>query len=96
MKNPPLLLWLNNKLADAEQSLRARESLAESFERTADPKFWDDLSKMPGVIVTKTYRGRKGPTAEQNKESAASQRRIAEKCRHEVEMFKATIEALTP
>lgn len=94
MSEAPLLDWLRGKLADAEQSLRCREEIAASCERSADPKYWEELAKMPGVIVTTTSRGRKAPTAKDDLESAARHRRIAIKCRHEVKMFEATIAAL--
>ena len=94
MKTQILLSWLLGKLSDAEQSLRSREALAESFELRTSPEFWDELSKAPGVIATKAYRGRKGPTVEQNRESAAAQRRIAGRCRNDVAMLKATIDAV--
>lgn len=84
-----LLAWLSRKLAEAEQALSTRRGMAESYEATSDPAYWEKLSKQPGVFMTKG-RG-KAPTAQELKQQAASQRRIARKCEQEVAMIKAFI-----
>lgn len=90
-----LLGWLRGKLEDAEKSLSAREQMANAKPLTAEE--WEELAKMPGVLVTK---GRKLSKAACKKleaeqaEAAAQQGRIAIKCRHEVEMFKAVLKQL--
>lgn len=87
-----LLGWLRDKLADAEKSLRCREDMANAKPLTEED--FEKLKAMPGVRITK---GRKLTKAELKDmaEEPLRQKRIAAKCRHEVEMFKATIAALT-
>lgn len=87
-----LLGWLHGKLADAEQTLRSREQMANPPKISAEE--WERIKAMPGVRITK---GRKLSKAELKDlaEEPLRQKRIAIKCRHEVEMFKATIAALT-
>lgn len=87
-----LLGWLRGKLADAEQSLRCREQMANP--PTISAEEWERIKATPGVRVTK---GRKLSKAEikDMAEEPLRQKRIAEKCRQDVEMFKATIAALT-
>lgn len=87
-----LLGWLRGKLADAEHALQCREEMA-----TAKPlstEELEELSKMPGVRVTKGGKMSKAAIKEMN-EMPLRHKRIAEKCRREVEMFRATIAALT-
>jgi len=102
-KQPPsvatsaLLGWLRGKLADAEKSLSAREQMANTAPITAEE--WEEWSKMPGVIVTKGRRmskAAKKALADKQVEQQLRDKRIAIKCSHEVEMFKAVIAALTP
>jgi F420-0:gamma-glutamyl ligase-like protein len=87
-----LLGWLRGKLADAEKALRCREDMANA--KPISEEEWEKLKAMPGVRVTK---GRKLTKAELKDmaEEPRRQKRIAVKCRHEVEMFKAIIAALT-
>jgi len=87
-----LLGWLRGKLADAEKSLRCREDMANA--KPISEEEWEKLKAMPGVRITK---GRKLTKVELKDlaEEPLRQKRIAIKCRHEVEMFKATIAALT-
>lgn len=91
-----MLGWLRGKLADAEQSLRSREQMANAKPLTAAE--WEELAAMPGVLVTKGRPLSKAACKKleaAQEEDAARQGRIAIKCRHEVEMFRATIDALT-
>lgn len=90
--NTEILQFLRGKLAEAEKAVRCREEMAATFQRSTDPKFFEEMSKQPGVVITRS--GRRGTTTKDVLESAASQRRIAEKHRHEVKMFKAAIAAL--
>lgn len=89
---PDLLAWLRGKLADAEQALQCREDMATAKPLSAEE--WEELSKIPGVRVTKGRKMSKAAIKEMH-EMPRRHKRIAEKCRHEVEMFRATIEALT-
>jgi len=86
-----LLCFLREKLADAEKSLTAREQMANS--KPISEEEWEQLKSMPGVRVTK---GRKLSKAEVRdiEEGPKRHGRIAAKCRHEVEMFRAVIAAL--
>jgi hypothetical protein len=86
-----LLGFLRGKLADAEKSLRCREEMANP--RVISDEEWEEMKKMPGVIVTK---GRKLSKAALKEMELAPLRhkRIAAIYRNEVEMFKAVIAAL--
>ena len=55
---------------------------------------WEALSKLPGVRVTKGRKMSKAAIKEMH-EMPLRHKRIAEKCLHEVEMFRATIAALS-
>lgn len=87
-----LLGWLRGKLADAEQSLRSREAMANP--KPISDEEWEALKALPGTRVT---NGRKlGKAAlKEMAEEPLRHKRIAAKCLREVEMFRATIDALT-
>ena len=87
-----LLVWLRKKAAEEEASFSARMEMAGVAERASDPRFFDELAKLPGTIVVTSRRRYKGrATTEENKALAESHRRIAQKHRREVEMFRAVI-----
>lgn len=91
-----LLDWLRGKLADAEKSLKCREDMASTPPITKEE--WEEWSKMPGAHVTKGRKLSKAAAKkleDQQQEQQLRDKRIAIKCRHEVEMFRATIDALT-
>lgn len=83
-----LLGWLRGKLSKAEESVRMRESEAETW-RTGTNADWDKAAWMHP-----TTAGQKSKKSERL-QIAESHDRIAVKLRHEVTMFRATIEALT-
>ncbi len=87
-----ILDWLRGKLADAEQALRIWEAMANP--PTISDEEWERIKAMHGTRVTK---GRKLSKAARKDlaEEPLRHKRIAEKCRCEVEMFRATIAALT-
>jgi len=87
-----ILDWLRGKLADAEQALRIWEAMANP--PTISDEEWERIKAMHGTRVTK---GRKRIKAalKDLAEEPLRHKRIAEKCRCEVEMFRATIAALT-
>ena len=87
-----LLCWLRVKLADAERSLRCREAMANP-PHISDEEL-ERLNALPGTRVTK---GRKLSNAELKEIEMESlrQKRIAVRCRREVEMFKSTIAAIS-
>ncbi len=87
-----ILDWLRGKLADAEQALRIWEAMANP--PTISDEEWERIKAMHGTCVTK---GRKLSKAARKDlaEEPLRHKRIAEKCRCEVEMFRATIAALT-
>lgn len=87
-----LLGWLRGKLAEAEQSLRCREAMANP--PTISDEEWERLKALPGTRVTKGRKLSKAAIKEMELEPLRH-KRIAIKCRHEVEMFRATIAALT-
>lgn len=89
MTRPELLDWLRLKLAAAEAALSARLQAATAWKSGTDAS-WEQAAKISGAylrgkVITKS--------ADRMKESAA-QSRIAEKCRIDVDAFKATIAAL--
>lgn len=78
--NVAVLDWINQKLADAEKALKAREQMESSW-REGSSKDW----KAVGCKMSKSER---------LKESA-TQGIIAAKCRRDVAMFKAVIAKLS-
>ncbi len=86
-----LLGFLRGKLADAEQSLRSREAMANP-PRISEEE-WEAIKARPGTIMTKGRKLSKSALKEIEMEPLRH-KRIAVKCRHEVEMFKAVIAAL--
>lgn len=91
-----LLAFLRGKLADAEKALRARETMANAKPITGEQ--YEEWSKMPGCLVTKGKRLSKAAIKEliaQDAEDQLRQKRIAIKCRHDVEMFRAVLNRLT-
>lgn len=87
-----LLCWLRVKLAEAEQSLRCREEMANIQPMTDDEL--ERLKALPGTQVTKGRKLSKAALKEIEMEPLRH-KRIAVKCRREVEMFKATIAAIS-
>ena len=83
--------FLRGKLADAEQSLRSREAMANP-PRISDEEI-ERLKTLPGTRVTKGRKLSKAEIKEMELEPVR-QCRIAAKCRHDVEMFRAVIAAL--
>lgn len=86
-----LLGWLHGKLAAAEQSLKSREAMANP--PTIPIEEWEKLKSLPGTIVGKSRKPSKAKLEERRLE-LLRHKRIAVKCRQEVEMFKAVIAAL--
>lgn len=82
--------WLLEKLSEAEKALGAREQ-AEAVWRGGTDESW----ARAGMLHPDTARGPRF-NKEQRIKLSESQGRIAEKCRHEVKMFKAVLELLTP
>lgn len=80
-----LLCWLRVKLAEAESALGAREQM-EACWRTGTDESWKAVAARAGG---KAY------TKKERMEESARQGRIAVKCRREVEMYKATIKAVS-
>jgi hypothetical protein len=92
VRSSDLLCWLRVKLAEAEQSLRCREEMANPPHISEEEL--ERLKALPGTRVTK---GRKLSKAELKEmaEEPLRHKRIVVKCRREVEMFKATIAAIS-
>ena len=86
-----LLCWLRGKLTDAEQSLKSREALANP--PTISEEEWERLKSLPSTIVGKPRKVSKAKQ-EEGRQELLRHKRIAIKCRREVEMFKATISAV--
>ena len=86
-----LLGFLRGKLADAEQSLRSREAMANP-PRISDEEI-ERLKTLPGTRVTKGRKLSKAEIKEMELEPAR-QKRIAARCRREVELLRAVIAAL--
>lgn len=80
MSSEDVMHWLNEQLAKAEQSVKAREQSHQSW-AGGTTESWREV----GCRMTKAQR---------LKESAA-QGRIAVKCRRDVEMLKAVIQKLS-
>lgn len=80
-----LLEWLNEQLAKAEQALHSREQGA---------AIWGDGSDATWKSVA-VMAGSKFIPKKQRLQNADTERRIAVKCRRDVEMFKATIVLVT-
>jgi hypothetical protein len=90
-----LLAFMRGKLVAAENALRCREQMANAKPLTAEE--WEELAKMPGVLVTKGRKLSKAACKKleaKQEGDAAMQSRIAIKCRNEVDMIKAVIAAL--
>jgi hypothetical protein len=83
--NDALFGFLRGKLADAEKSLKSREDMAN--QKPISKEDWEWLKSLPGTIACK---GRK-PSKAKQEEEIMRHKRIAVKCRREVEMFKAVI-----
>lgn len=92
IESTDLLGFLRGKLADAEQSLRSREAMANP-PRISEEE-WEALKARPGTIMTKGRKLSKAALKEIEMEPLRH-KRIAVKCRHEVAMFKAAIAALS-
>lgn len=86
--DPELIPWLRSKLSEAEKAVRAREQARESWSSGTN-KEWEASAKLHPDTANKPPIKR----AERMAISAA-QGRIAEKCRRDVVMFKATIATL--
>jgi hypothetical protein len=84
-----LLGFLRGKLANAEQSLKSREDMAN--QKPISKEDWEWLKSLPGTIVGKARK----PSKAKLEEEIMIHKRIAVKCRHEVEMFRAVIAALS-
>jgi hypothetical protein len=80
LSSSDLLGWLRSKLADAERIVMAREQMDAAWRGGSDESW-----KSVGCKLNKSAR---------LKESSV-QGRIATKCRHDVSMFKAAIDALS-
>ena len=87
-----LLCWLRVKLAEAEQSLRCREAMANLKPMTAEE--FEEIKALPGTRITKGRKLSKAALKEIEMEPLRH-KRIAVICRREVEMFKATIAAIS-
>ncbi len=85
LEKSDLLKFLGEQLAKAEQSVRAREQM-EQTSRGGTDESWRKVAKMCG-----------GPFLNKSKrlEMAERDKRIGNKNRHEVEMFKAVIAELS-
>lgn len=75
-QNPALVTWLQRQLAKFEQSLAARESMAESW-AGGTTESW----RQAGCRLNKNQR----------MEHSRTHARIAAKCRHDVEMCQAVL-----
>ena len=87
-----LLCWLRLKLAEAEHSLKCREAMA-----NLKPMTDEDIEQIKALPGTRITKGRKLSKAafKEIEEEPLRHKRIAVKCRREVEMFKATIAAIS-
>jgi len=83
-----LLEWLQEKLAQAEKSLRAREQMEKSWKSGTDEE-WTAAAKMHPSTAKEPVMNK----AARLKESQ-SQGRIAATCRRDVAMYKLAIEAV--
>lgn len=83
-----LLGWLGGKLAEAEKTLKSREQMAATC-RTGTNAEWNAASKMHPSTV-----GMKSTKAERLKE-AQMHDRIADRLRHDRDMFRTTINLLS-
>lgn len=92
LRTTDLLSFLRGKLADAEQSLRSREEMANP-PRISEEE-WEALKARPGTIMTKGRKLSKAALKEIEMEPLRH-KRIAAKIRREVEMFKGVIDALS-
>ena len=81
--------FLLGKLADAEKSLQGREALANP--PTISEEEWERLKSHTGTIIGKSRKTSNAKLEEEIK----IHRRIAVKLRHEVEMFRAVIAAIS-
>lgn len=88
-----IVLFLKDKLAAAEKELRCHEEMSRPQPRISEEK-WERIKAMPGTRVT---MGRKMSKAalKAMAEEPLRHKRIAAKCRHEVDMFKAAIAELS-
>ena len=87
-----LLGWLRVKLAEAEHSLKSREAMA-NIKPMTDEEL-EQIKALPGTRMTKGRKLSKAALKEIEMEPLRH-KRIAVKCRREVEMFKATIAAIS-
>ncbi len=83
-----VLGWLYSKLSEAQRALRCREAMANP--PTISDEEWERLKSSPGARVTKGRNLSKAVRLEIEL-APVRHRRIAVKCRHEVEMFEALI-----
>lgn len=88
MANNRLLEWLDGKIKEAERALSAREQ-SEQCWRGGTDKEWAESAKLHSSTA-----GLPKLTRADRMRAAEAQRRIAEKCREEVEMFKLTRESI--
>lgn len=84
----PLIDWVREKLADAKKSLSAREQM-ENVLRSGTDASWAFAAKLHP-----TTSGLPPLTKAQRLKSAEGQKRIAAKCRRDVEMFEAILSKL--
>lgn len=82
-----LLPWLRHKITEAESALRFREQAEEVF-RSGTDESWEQAANMHP-----STRGKSMSKADRLRASQ-SHGRIAEKCRHEVAMFKSVLSHL--
>jgi len=87
-----LLGWLRVKLAEAEHSLKCREAMANL--KPMNDEELEQIKALPGTRITKGRKLSKAAIKEIEMEPLRH-KRIAVKCRHDVEMFKATIDAVS-
>lgn len=88
MKNADLLEWLRGKITDAEKAVRAREQAVSTF-RSGTDESWAAAAEFHPLTSGRPM------SKKQRAEAAASNERIAVKCRLEVEMFNAVYAALS-
>ena len=86
-----VLAFLREKLAKAEKEVSARDSMAERAARPTTRAEWRTI-----MAMTPPHARGPMPTAKQRAEQAATQRRIADKVRGEVELYRAAIALLDP
>lgn len=83
-----MLQWLQAKISESEKSVKAREQMEEGYKTGSDAQ-WAMAAKLHP-----STRGLPPMSKTDRLKESATQGRIAEKCRREVEMFKAVFEAI--